>query len=507
MHRCFLATVISLAATVVAQEASVERSYISYPVTRVVRESSDVIKRQSSADLDNFEGAAYLIDLVVGTPGQHAVVQLDTGSDEMWIAPVCGTDVVCNQLPKFDAAQSTTITNLHQNGSIIYGLGSVRFTYYTDYVTSGSAKIKGQQFGVAYQNVASPFGVLGVGPITSPSEVQYDRFITTLAKQGITQSRAFSLDLRDYTDNGTIIFGGIDTKKYTGSLAKLPIASGSGNRYYLTLGTVGVTRADGSASQLGSVNAAALLDSGTTVSFLPTAIVAGLVREFGGGTFISSVGSYRLTDCSSVPKSGTLDYTFGTKVIKVPYNDFVWASSATGYCYMDIIEIARLPSLTFPILGDAFLRAAYVVYDQDNNNIHIAQAANCGSNIVAISSGPDAVPSTTGDCGSSPSSTQASSSASPSSSHYSTTSTASSRSATGTSTTARTVQTTTTSSISASSSGGTQAATTGSLGASGSSSTSVPSASVRPNTGMRTSTPIGSTSVLLLCGLVAILIM
>lgn len=50
------------------------------------------------------------------------------------------------------------------------------------------------------------------------------------------------------------------------------------------------------------------------------------------------------------------------------------------------------------MLGDTFLRAAYVVYDQDNRNLHLAQAANCGTSLVAISTGSDAVPSVTGDC-------------------------------------------------------------------------------------------------------------
>ena len=52
----------------------------------------------------------------------------------------------------------------------------------------------------------------------------------------------------------------------------------------------------------------------------------------------------------------------------------------------------------FPVLGDSFLRRAYAVFDQDNRNIHLAQAANCGSEIVTIGSGPDAVPSVTGEC-------------------------------------------------------------------------------------------------------------
>lgn len=51
-----------------------------------------------------------------------------------------------------------------------------------------------------------------------------------------------------------------------------------------------------------------------------------------------------------------------------------------------------------PVLGDSFLRAAYVVYDQDNRNLHLAQADDCGDSLVAISTGVNAVPSVTGKC-------------------------------------------------------------------------------------------------------------
>lgn len=39
-----------------------------------------------------------------------------------------------------------------------------------------------------------------------------------------------------------------------------------------------------------------------------------------------------------------------------------------------------------------------VVYDQDNQNLHLAESADCGSNLVAIGRGKDAVPNVTGDC-------------------------------------------------------------------------------------------------------------
>ena len=44
------------------------------------------------------------------------------------------------------------------------------------------------------------------------------------------------------------------------------------------------------------------------------------------------------------------------------------------------------------------LTKTQVAYDQDNFNILIAPAANCGTNIVAIGSGIDAVPSIKGAC-------------------------------------------------------------------------------------------------------------
>lgn len=67
---------------------------------------------------------------------------------------------------------------------------------------------------------------------------------------------------------------------------------------------------------------------------------------------------------------------------------------------MKLVPILSKPTITIgiPTLGDTFLRAAYVVYDQENRNLHLAQAADCGSNVVVIGTGPDAVPSSTGMC-------------------------------------------------------------------------------------------------------------
>src|SRR5438046_10666762 len=76
-----------------------------------------------------------------------------------------------------------------------------------------------------------------------------------------------------------------------------------------------------------------------------------------------------------------------------------------------------------------------VVYDQDNQNLLLANAANCGTNLVAIGKGVDAVPSIVGACGSPTSSTSTSSTSTSSTSPSSTSTRSTSTSSTPTSST------------------------------------------------------------------------
>jgi hypothetical protein len=48
--------------------------------------------------------------------------------------------------------------------------------------------------------------------------------IDELVAQGISQTKAFSLALgTDGINEGSLIFGGVDTKKFSGALQKVPI--------------------------------------------------------------------------------------------------------------------------------------------------------------------------------------------------------------------------------------------------------------------------------------------
>lgn len=96
--------------------------------------------------------------------------------------------------------------------------------------------------------------------------------------QGLIASRAFSLDLRDTeSPDGALIFGGVDTGKYSGALEKCPIIdpanspSGS-DRYWIAMSYIGMTDAGGNSGMLMDGELAVFLDSGGTITRLPTAV-------------------------------------------------------------------------------------------------------------------------------------------------------------------------------------------------------------------------------------------
>lgn len=164
-------------------------------------------------------------------------------------------------------------------------------------------------------------------------------------------------------------------------------------RYWVNLDGISLSQEDGTVDAVfsGSKSQPVLLDSGYTVSALPGPIFNKILAAF--PTAKANGGAYVDVDCSVADVKGTVDFKFGNKVIKVPYADFIWHNE--DRCVLGVFQDDE-----FPVLGDTFLRAAYVVYDWDNRNVWIANNEDCGTNLVAIGTGPDSVPDLVGECGS-----------------------------------------------------------------------------------------------------------
>jgi hypothetical protein len=190
------------------------------------------------------------------------------------------------------------------------------------------------------------------------------------------------------SDYGNVLFGGYDTDKFTGKLLTLPIQPDAQTNTLSTM-TVAwtslvVTTGQGSQSLTASNFAsAALLDSGTTLTLLPENLYLELANLFQA---VDDGSGNAYVDCGLLQStSGSLDFGFGGSggpVIKVPFGQFALpAFDQQGYpltfqngkqaCVLGIQP--QTQSGLGVILGDTFLRSAYVVYDLDNKEISLAQ--------------------------------------------------------------------------------------------------------------------------------------
>lgn len=348
----------------------------------------------TTVPLANRSDVAYYAQLDIGTPAQQVFVQLDTGSFELWVNPDCSdlqgsADVrFCRAVGHYEPSSSSSATQVAGTKTLRYGIGSAQIQYVKDDIglTGTNSKLKGVQFGVAIDTVDEFAGILGIGHGLNVT-IRYKNFIDELEAQGVTETKAFSLALGSKDEQeGVVIFGGLDTGKFTGTLQTLPIIPAQESpdgvpRYWVNMTSLSLTPPSGQTKQYENTTMTVFLDSGATLTLLPTQLANSIAADFGADATDSN-GFYPV-DCSLNDLQGSLDFAFDGVTIKVPYNELV-RELQTGFGTQCFLGIS--PSDDFLLLGDTMLRSAYAVFDQTNNAIHLAQYVNCGTNEMEITS-------------------------------------------------------------------------------------------------------------------------
>lgn len=231
-----------------------------------------------------------------------------------------------------------------------------------------------------------------------------------LKSEGLINRKAYSLYLNDLNATaGTVCFGCVDSTKYSGNLIALPLQaaepdSGPGgstptspNAFYVTLSGVSFIDAVGAETKLSpeGYSQSVLLDSGTSQTLLTNDILTGLSNGLGGVQYGSQIIA---VPCSYSNTNASIRYTFGGSdgpSVTVPLSEMIYGEllpsrnypgHSAGACGLG----ASGPIQGAVILGDTFLRSAYVVYDLENYQVAIAQAAGGktgSSSIVVIPTG------------------------------------------------------------------------------------------------------------------------
>ncbi|KAK9359782.1 aspartic peptidase domain-containing protein [Lipomyces starkeyi] len=370
--------------------------------------------------LDNYD-YLYYANVSVGTPGQNLRLQIDTGSSDIWVQSgenrFCQeSSNPCNETGIFEPQDSSTFSIISDNFYIAYGDGSyAKGDYAYDTFEIGGAAVKNLTIAVA-TDANSTEGIMGIGYPTNEAVVsaygssyQYKNLPDLLVEQRFIQSRAYSLWLNDLeASTGSILFGGVDRAKYSGNLVKLPLDLYTGesqpSEFFVTLDGVGYTNADGSRNEMVSnMDEPVLLDCGTSFNYLPDGALRAIANAV-SASYNTRLGYY-VQSCTVTSVNASIDFYFGGVTIKVPLKEILYpavTSSGRQLTFTNgqpvcLLTVASNSDLGVSILGDTFLRSAYVVYDLDNNVISLAQTVfnETKSDIVAIGTGTTAVPGAT----------------------------------------------------------------------------------------------------------------
>jgi hypothetical protein len=338
----------------------------------------------------------------------------------------------------YDASKSSTYKLLDAGGfNISYADSSgAQGDYISDVLSIGGATINPLEMGFATTATLTT-GLLGIGydkneasdTLTAGSFV-YPSIIDTLVDQNIIATKTYSLYLDDLeASTGSIIFGGLDSDKFQGDLVQLPVIPDhfrNGTAIYLDLAvnmtSFSIMGEAGNTTELYDTYTSTfeefpiVLDSGTSLIYLPDPLPA-YIFDFIGAYDDTQNSGQVFVDCAIKTNSPGQTFNFGFggtggALIKVPMTEMIFPLTGLFYTPPEYVPSAK--SLGYSsvcalglqsggtdgpfLLGDTFLRSAYVVYDLTNNLIGIAQTNfdSTSSSIIEFSATATALPTVSG---------------------------------------------------------------------------------------------------------------
>ena len=295
---------------------------------------------------------------------------MDTGSSNLWVpSSECGS-IACYLHSKYDSSASSSYVKNGTKFGIRYGSGEVAGFTSQDTLKIGDLKIKKQLFGETTEEPGLAFafgrfdGILGlayeriaVNGMTPPFYNMID--------QGLLDEPVFAFYLGD-TNSGEesmATFGGTDKNHYTGKMTKIPLRRKAYWEVPLDAITFGKETAE-------LDNTGVILDTGTSLIALPVTFAELLNKEIGAKKGYN--GQYTI-ECDKRDSLPDMSFTLaGYNFTIGPYDYIleVQGSCISSFMGMDFPE----PVGPLAILGDAFLRRWYSVYDLGNDAVGLAKS-------------------------------------------------------------------------------------------------------------------------------------
>mmetsp|Transcript_47633 Transcript_47633/g.101975 ORF Transcript_47633/g.101975 Transcript_47633/m.101975 type:complete len:388 (-) Transcript_47633:694-1857(-) len=319
--------------------------------------------------LKNNKNMAYYGTIEVGTPPQAMQVVFDTGSSDLWVPTLEGSQ---GKASAYDLAASSTYRSLqtYEPFHISYGSGDVSGMFCRDTVRVGELDLKNFTFAhvdstTGLRNWGSmPFdGVLGLG-FPSLSKGPGETFLQALNKSGALDDPVFGFYLAKDAP-GQLVLGGVDPDHVASEFTWVPVSLEAWWSVHLD-----AVKVDGLMTL--TATDMAIVDSGSSLLMGPKRDITALAVMLGA----EKLSSLYVLNCDKIP---SMTFTFGGKDFAMTSEDLV-VDRVGNLCILGIQEI----DLGRPmwILGDVFMRKYYVQFDFGNSRMGFAHAKRPSDNWV-----------------------------------------------------------------------------------------------------------------------------
>lgn len=187
-----------------------------------------------------------------------------------------------------------------------------------------------------------------------------------MISQGLLDQPVFSFWLSRAKDGsilgGELLFGAIDEEAFEGPLVYAPVI----RKGYWEVELAGLQLGDADLEFTGR----AAIDTGTSLIACPTE-ASDTINERIGAT--KGFHGIYTVDCASLASLPDIHFTFGQHTFSLTAQDYILQTQ--GGCISAFMGIdVPAPAGPIWIIGDAFLRAYYTVYDLGKNRVGFAPA-------------------------------------------------------------------------------------------------------------------------------------
>ncbi|KAM9900175.1 hypothetical protein OXX79_005293 [Metschnikowia pulcherrima] len=257
-----------------------------------------------------------------------------------------------------------------------------------DTISFGDVKLHNAPFALVGKT-DNTIGILGLG--SDNSKHIYDKgtnfppgykgFPHLLKEQGLIERAVFSLHLDQDSESGSVLFGAVDHARYSGNLQTVPLANYYSNYsdtplfYDIMLDSISIQSAkmhlSGGTNDKDThipVNRVALLDSGSTLCAFSSDVLTP-IAEVLHGEWHEKLQLYAIDfDNFEKIRGKSVIFRIFSIEITIPVSKLLVKINGAHYLGIMLVEHDRF------VLGEEFLRHAYVVFDAEENKVSMAQA-------------------------------------------------------------------------------------------------------------------------------------